>query len=83
MSTLSEINDAVETVRFTGNKQLALLHCNSSYPSTHAEINLKFMENLDHFIKFQLDFLITQLIYWRQKLQYVWSKYNREAFYFK
>ena len=46
MSTLSEINDAVETVRFTGNKQLALLHCNSSYPSTHAEINLKFMENL-------------------------------------
>ena len=46
MSTLSEINDAVETVRFTGNKQLALLHCNSSYPSTHAEINLKFMKNL-------------------------------------
>ena len=46
MSTLSEIKDAVETVRLTGNKQLALLHCNSSYPSTHAEINLKFMENI-------------------------------------
>ena len=46
MSTIAEINDAVETVRSTGNKNLALLHCNSSYPSTHAEINLKFMKNL-------------------------------------
>ena len=46
MSTIAEINDAVETVRSTGNKNLALLHCNSSYPSTHAEINLKFMQNL-------------------------------------
>ena len=46
MSTIAEINDAVETVRSTGNKNLSLLHCNSSYPSTHAEINLKFMENL-------------------------------------
>ena len=46
MSTVAEINDAVEAVRSTGNKNLALLHCNSSYPSTHAEINLKFMQNL-------------------------------------
>ena len=46
MSTISEINDAVETVRSSGNRQLALLHCNSSYPSTHTEINLKFMKNL-------------------------------------
>ena len=46
MSTISEINDAVETVKLTGNKNLAVLHCNSSYPSTHAEINLKFMNNL-------------------------------------
>lgn len=46
MSTISEIDDAIETVRSTGNKNLAVLHCNSSYPSTHAEINLKFMNNL-------------------------------------
>lgn len=46
MSTVAEINDAVEAVRSTGNKNLALLHCNSSYPSTYAEINLKFMDNL-------------------------------------
>ena len=46
MSTVSEIDDAIETVRSTGNKNLAILHCNSSYPSTHAEINLNFMKNL-------------------------------------
>lgn len=46
MSKISEIDEAVETVRSTGNKNLALLHCNSSYPSTHSEINLKFMKNL-------------------------------------
>lgn len=46
MSTISEINDAVEIVRSTGNRNLALLHCNSAYPSTHKEVNLKFMNNL-------------------------------------
>ena len=46
MSTIGEINDAVEIVRSTGNKNLVLLHCNSSYPSAYAEINLNFMKNL-------------------------------------
>ncbi len=46
MSTVSEIDDAVETVKSTGNKNLILLHCNSSYPSTYSEINLKFMDTL-------------------------------------
>jgi len=44
MSTISEINDAVETVRSTGNKNLALLHCNSSYPSAYNEVNLNLTE---------------------------------------
>ena len=46
MSRISEIDDAVEAVRSTGNKNLILLHCNSSYPSTYSEINLKFMDTL-------------------------------------
>ena len=46
MSKISEIDDAIETVRSTGNRNLAVLHCNSSYPSTHSEVNLKFMNNL-------------------------------------
>ena len=46
MSNISEIDDAVEAVKSTGNKNLILLHCNSSYPSTYAEVNLKFMDTL-------------------------------------
>ena len=46
MSRISEIDDAVEAVRSTGNKNLILLHCNSSYPSTYSEVNLKFMDTI-------------------------------------
>ena len=46
MSKISEIDDAVEAVRSVGNKNLILLHCNSSYPSTYSEVNLKFMDTL-------------------------------------
>ena len=56
MSTISEINDAVEAVRSTGNKNLTLLHCNSAYPSTHAEMNLKFMENLKNLYRIPIGF---------------------------
>ena len=56
MSTISEINDAVEVVRSTGNKNLILLHCNSAYPSTHAEMNLKFMENLKNLYRIPIGF---------------------------
>ena len=46
MSKISEIDEAVETVRSTGNKNLILLHCNSSYPSTYSEVNLRFIDTL-------------------------------------
>ena len=46
MSKISEIDEAVEAVRSTGNKNLILLHCNSSYPSTYSEVNLTFMDTL-------------------------------------
>ena len=46
MSKISEIDDAVEAVKSEGNNNLILLHCNSSYPSTYAEMNLKFIETL-------------------------------------
>ena len=56
MSKISEIDDAIETVRSTGNKNLAVLHCNSSYPSTYSEVNLKFMENLKSLYKIPVGF---------------------------
>ena len=46
MSNISEIDDAVEAIKTTGNKNLILLHCNSSYPSAYSEINMKFMDTL-------------------------------------
>ena len=64
MSNISEIDEAIETVRSTGNKNLAVLHCNSSYPSTHSEVNLKFMKNLKSLYQIPVGFLIIQLIFY-------------------
>lgn len=46
MSTLGQIEEAVETVMETGNRNLALLHCNSSYPATPEEMNLNVIRTL-------------------------------------
>jgi len=46
MSTLGQIEEAVETVKVIGNKNLILLHCNSSYPAAQNEMNIKVIENL-------------------------------------
>ena len=46
MSTLGQVEDAVNAVRETGNKNLILLHCVSSYPAAPQDLNLKAMETL-------------------------------------
>jgi sialic acid synthase SpsE/protoporphyrinogen oxidase len=46
MSKISEIDEAVEAFKSTGNENLILLHCNSSYPSTYSEVNLRFIDTL-------------------------------------
>jgi pseudaminic acid synthase len=46
IATLTDIELAVETVRKTGNHQLALLKCTSSYPAPLEEINLNTIPNL-------------------------------------
>ena len=46
MSTLGQIEEAVEAVRQEGNQNLVLLHCNSSYPASPDEMNLKVINNL-------------------------------------
>ena len=46
MSTLSEIEDAVATIRATGNDQLALLKCTSAYPSPPEAMNLRTIPHL-------------------------------------
>tara|TARA_B100000282_G_scaffold215829_1_gene159801 strand:+ start:9796 stop:12186 length:2391 start_codon:yes stop_codon:yes gene_type:complete len=46
MGTLSLVEDAVEKFRSTGNKNLILLHCLSSYPANEKEMNLKAIQTL-------------------------------------
>lgn len=46
MSTLAEIEEAVQAVHRQGNKQLALLRCASAYPAITDEMNLKTMQNM-------------------------------------
>jgi N-acetylneuraminate synthase/N,N'-diacetyllegionaminate synthase len=41
MAYISEIEDAVNTIRNTGNKDLIVLHCVSSYPADAEEVNLR------------------------------------------
>jgi len=46
MASLEEIEELVATVKKTGNEDLILLHCVSSYPALHSEYNLHTMVDL-------------------------------------
>lgn len=46
MATLSEIEDAVNTIREAGNDQIALLKCTSAYPALPEEMNLRTIPHL-------------------------------------
>jgi N,N'-diacetyllegionaminate synthase len=41
MATLSDIEDAVKTVRISGNTKLIILHCTSQYPTPAPEANVR------------------------------------------
>ncbi len=40
MASVSELEDAVSTIRQTGNEQIILLKCTSAYPATSADANI-------------------------------------------
>jgi N-acetylneuraminate synthase len=46
MSTLGEVEAAVQTIEETGNRHLILLHCVSNYPADPADCNLRALETL-------------------------------------
>ena len=46
MATLAEIDEAVRTFTSTGNTELLLLHCTSSYPTPADEVNLARLDSL-------------------------------------
>jgi len=46
MSTLKEVEEAVEAIRETGNEQIVLLHCVTAYPAPIEAVNLKAIDLL-------------------------------------
>ena len=46
MSSLGEVESAVDTIREAGNLDLILLHCVSNYPANHADVNLRAMNTM-------------------------------------
>lgn len=51
MSTLSNIEDAIDTILREGNPNIILLHCNSSYPAPEDEMNLAAINTLKNTFK--------------------------------
>lgn len=50
-SRLSEIEDALDIIYKEKNKNVALMHCVSSYPAPLEDFNLKVIENLNNFFQ--------------------------------
>ena len=46
MSTLGEVEEAVQVLRDAGASQLTLLHCVTEYPAPYGEVNLRAMQTL-------------------------------------
>ena len=46
MSTLGEVEEAVEVIVGSDNEQLVLLHCNFNYPARMEDVNLRAMDTL-------------------------------------
>jgi N-acetylneuraminate synthase/N,N'-diacetyllegionaminate synthase len=56
MSTIGEIEEAINEIYKTGNQHVALLHCVSSYPAKYEEINLRAIQTLKHAFKVPVGF---------------------------
>lgn len=46
MATLREVEEAVEVIYSSGNRELILLHCTSNYPTEYEDVNLRAMATL-------------------------------------
>ena len=51
MSTLGQIEEAVDVISRNGNPNVVLLHCNSSYPAAPQEMNLSAITTLKDYFK--------------------------------
>ena len=46
MSTLGEIEDALDAIRSEGNDNIVLMHCTSNYPTNEDDVNLRAMNTM-------------------------------------
>lgn len=46
MSTVDEVEEAINILRINGSQDIILLHCTTEYPAPYAEVNLKAMNTL-------------------------------------
>ncbi|EKQ51121.1 MULTISPECIES: N-acetylneuraminate synthase [unclassified Clostridium] len=51
MSDLGEVEDAIESIKETGNNKISLLHCTSNYPTDYEDVNLNAMITLKNAFK--------------------------------
>ena len=56
LSTLSEINMAIETIENAGNKNIVILHCVAIYPPDDDEINLRNLDTLSKIYPYPVGF---------------------------
>ena len=56
LSTLSEIDRAVETIENSGNNNLVILHCVASYPPKDEDINLRNLNTLSKIYSYPIGF---------------------------
>lgn len=56
MSTLGEVEDAINAIENEGNTSIILLHCVSEYPANPMECNLRAIDTLKHSFKYPVGF---------------------------
>lgn len=56
MANLQEIRDAIASIKQTGNNQIILLHCTTSYPAKYRDVNLRAMLTLKNEFKLPVGF---------------------------
>lgn len=54
MSTLGEVEKALEAIYSTGNKNIKLMHCTTDYPTNVKDVNLKAMETMRYAFKIEV-----------------------------
>lgn len=56
MSTLGEVEKAIEIIKSTGNENIKIMHCTTDYPTVAEDVNLNAMVTMKHAFKIPVGF---------------------------